>query len=82
MRAPKTVSIAGQRIKLKLVPFSGDAPDFGLYFHDKKIIEIYNSAKDSASLSEISLKARTSVQRVRMLLTLGKSHTAKRKRRK
>jgi len=53
VQAPKTVSIAGQRIKLKLVPFNGDAPDFGLYLHDKKIIEINNNLKGKVLLNTI-----------------------------
>ena len=53
MELPKTVSIAGRRVKLALVPFSGDSPDYGLYLHDKKTIEINNTLKGKALIHTI-----------------------------
>jgi hypothetical protein len=50
---PKTVSIAGRRVKLALVPFNGDSPDYGLYLHDKKTIEINNTLKGKALIHTI-----------------------------
>ena len=53
MQLPKTLSIAGQRIKLVVVPFNGDSPDFGLYLHDKKTIEINKDLKGKTLLNTI-----------------------------
>ena len=53
MELPKTVSIAGRRVKLALVPFNGDCPDYGLYLHDKKTIEINNTLKGKALIHTI-----------------------------
>ena len=53
MRLTKTISIAGQRVKLELVPFNGDSPDFGLYLHDKKTIEINKNLKGKTLLNTI-----------------------------
>ena len=53
MRLPKSISIAGQRVKLELVPFNGDSPDYGLYLHDKKTIEINNTLKGKALIHTI-----------------------------
>ena len=53
MELPKTVSIAGRRVKLALVPFKGDSPDYGLYLHDKKTIEINNTLKGKALIHTI-----------------------------
>ncbi len=53
MQLPKTISIAGQRVKLELVPFNGDSPDFGLYLHDKKTIEINKTLKGKNLINTI-----------------------------
>lgn len=53
MRLPKSISIAGQRVKLELVPFNGDSPDFGLYLHDKKTIEINKTLKGKNLINTI-----------------------------
>ena len=53
MELPKTVSIAGRQVKLALVPFNGDSPDYGLYLHDKKTIEINNTLKGKALIHTI-----------------------------
>lgn len=53
MQLPKSISIAGQRVKLELVPFNGDSPDFGLYLHDKKTIEINKSLKSKNLINTI-----------------------------
>ena len=53
MQLPKTLSIAGQRVKLELVPFNGDSPDFGMYLHDKKTIEINKNIKGKTLLHTI-----------------------------
>ena len=53
MRLPKSISIAGQRVKLELVPFNGDSPDFGLYLHDKKTIEINKTIKGKNLINTI-----------------------------
>ena len=50
---PKTVSIAGRRVNLALVPFNGDSPDYGLYLHDKKTIEINKNLKGKILLHTI-----------------------------
>jgi hypothetical protein len=47
MKLPKTVSIAGKRIKLELVPISGEDPPYGLYYHDKKLIQINSDLRQS-----------------------------------
>ena len=53
MHLPKSISIAGRRVKLELVPFNGDSPDFGLYLHDKKTIEINKNLKGKTLLNTI-----------------------------
>jgi len=53
VQLPKSISIAGQRVKLELVPFNGDSPDFGLYLHDKKTIEINKSLKSKNLINTI-----------------------------
>lgn len=45
MELPKTVGIAGHRIKLNVVSLSGEDPPYGLYFHDKKLIQINKELK-------------------------------------
>ena len=53
MHLPKSISIAGRRVKLELVPFNGASPDFGLYLHDKKTIEINKNLKGKTLLNTI-----------------------------
>jgi hypothetical protein len=53
MKLPKTVSIAGKRIKLELVPISGEDPPYGLYYHDKKLIQINSDLRHKALLETI-----------------------------
>ena len=53
MDLPKTVSIAGHRVKLEVVPLSGEDPPYGLYFHDKKTIQINSDIRDRALLETI-----------------------------
>ena len=53
MHLPKSISIAGRWVKLELVPFNGDSPDFGLYLHDKKTIEINKNLKGKTLLNTI-----------------------------
>tara|TARA_X000001382_G_scaffold31666_1_gene20571 strand:+ start:332 stop:631 length:300 start_codon:yes stop_codon:yes gene_type:complete len=50
---PKTVSIAGKRIKIDVVTLSGDDPDYGMYFHDKKLIQINKGLKDKVMLETL-----------------------------
>ncbi len=53
MDLPKTISIAGQRVKLEVIPLSGEDPPYGLYFHDKKLIQINSDLKHKALLNTI-----------------------------
>ena len=53
MELPKTISIAGHRIKLEVVPLSGEDPPYGLYFHDKKLIQINANIRDKTLLNTI-----------------------------
>ncbi len=53
MELPKTVSIAGKRIKIDVVTLSGDDPDYGMYFHDKKLIQINKGLKDKVMLETL-----------------------------
>lgn len=53
MILPKTISIAGRRIRLEVVPLSGESPDYGLYFHDKKLIQINKGLKGKELLNTI-----------------------------
>ena len=53
MEFPKTVSIAGKRIKIEVVTLSGDDPDYGMYFHDKKLIQINKGLKDKVMLDTL-----------------------------
>ena len=53
MERPKTISIAGHRIKLEVVPLSGEDPPYGLYFHDKKLIQINANIRDKTLLNTI-----------------------------
>ena len=54
MKFPKTVSIAGRRIRLVVKPFTGDDSDtFGEYSHDEKIIQINAGLSDEAALDTL-----------------------------
>ena len=53
MELPKTISIAGHRIKLEVVPLSGEDPPYWLYFHDKKLIQINANIRDKTLLNTI-----------------------------
>ena len=53
MELPKTVSIAGHRVKLEVLPLSGEDPPYGLYFHDKKLIQINAKMRDRELLNTI-----------------------------
>ncbi len=53
VQLPKTVSIAGQRVKLEVIPFNGDSDDFGMYLHDKKTIQINNTLSGTILLKTI-----------------------------
>ena len=53
MELPKTISIAGHRVKLEVVPLSGEEPPYGLYFHDKKLIQINSKMRDKALLATV-----------------------------
>ena len=51
MKFPKTVSIAGRRIRLVVKPFKGvDSDNFGEYFHDEKLIQINTGLDDEVAL--------------------------------
>ena len=51
MKFPKTVSIAGRRIRLVVKPFKGaDRDTFGEYFHDDKLIQINTGLGDEVAL--------------------------------
>jgi len=50
---PKTISIAGHRVKLEVVLLSGEDPPYGLYFHDKKLIQINKELKGKRLLDTI-----------------------------
>ena len=54
MNFPKTVSIAGRRIRLVVNPFKGDDSDtFGEYSHDEKIIQINAGLSDEVALDTL-----------------------------
>ena len=51
MKFPKTVMIAGRRIKLVVRAFKGaDSGTFGEYFHDDKLIQINTGLDDKVML--------------------------------
>ena len=51
MKFPKTVSIAGRRIRLVVKSFKGaDSGTFGEYFHDDKLIQINTGLADEVAL--------------------------------
>jgi len=54
MKFPKTVTIAGKRIKLIVEEFKGaDSDTFGEYFHDDKLIQINAGLSDEESLTTL-----------------------------
>lgn len=53
MELPKSISIAGHRIEVEVVPFGDDEPPYGLYFHDKKLIQINKKIKGKVLLETI-----------------------------
>jgi hypothetical protein len=54
MKFPKTVTIAGKRIKLIVEEFKGaDSDTFGEYFHDDKLIQINAGLTDEESLTTL-----------------------------
>ena len=54
MKLPKTVSIAGRRIRLVVKPFKGaDSDTFGEYFHDEKLIQINTGLDDTVALETL-----------------------------
>ena len=54
MNFPKTVSIAGRRIRLVVKPFKGDdSVTFGDYSHDEKIIQINAGLSDEVALDTL-----------------------------
>lgn len=54
MRFPKTITIAGRRIKLVLGAFKGaDSGTFGEYFHDDKLIQINTGLNDKVALETL-----------------------------
>jgi len=54
MKFPKTVSIAGRRIRLVIEPFKGaDSDTFGEYFHDDKLIQINAGLSDKDALETL-----------------------------
>lgn len=53
MELPKSISIAGRRIELEAVPFGDDDPPYGLYFHDKKLIQVNKKIKGKVLLETI-----------------------------
>tara|TARA_R100000655_G_scaffold21217_4_gene43584 strand:- start:39515 stop:39814 length:300 start_codon:yes stop_codon:yes gene_type:complete len=50
---PKSIAIAGHRIKVEAVPFGDDDPPYGLYFHDKKLIQVNKKIKGKILLDTI-----------------------------
>ena len=54
MKFPKTITIAGKRIKLVVEDFKGaDSDTFGEYFHDNKLIQINAGLSDEESLTTL-----------------------------
>ena len=53
MELPNSIPIAGRRIKLEVVPFGDDDPPYGLYFHDKKLIQVNKKIKGKVLLETI-----------------------------
>ena len=54
MKFPKTVTIAGRRIKLVVEEFKGiDSDTFGEYDHDDKLIQINTGLDDKVALETL-----------------------------
>ena len=53
MDLPKSIPIAGHPIKLEVVPLFGEDPPYGLYYHDKKLIQVNNTVKGTFLLNTI-----------------------------
>ena len=54
MKFPKTITIAGRRIRLVVEPFKGvDSDTFGEYFHDDKLIQINTGLTDKDALETL-----------------------------
>ena len=54
MKFPKTITIAGKRIKLVVEEFKGaDSDTFGEYFHDDKLIQINANLSDEEFLTTL-----------------------------
>ena len=54
MTFPKTVNIAGRRIRLVIKPFKGEDRDtFGEYSHDDKTIQINTGLSDGEALNTL-----------------------------
>ncbi len=54
MKFPKTVTIAGRRIKLVVRAFKGaDSDTFGEYFHEDKLIQINTGLDDKVALETL-----------------------------
>ena len=54
MKFPKTVNIAGRRIRLVVKAFKGaDSDTFGEYTHDEKIIQINTGLSDQVALDTL-----------------------------
>ena len=54
MKFPKTITIAGRRIRLVVEPFKGvDSDTFGEYFHDDKLIQINAGLTDKDALETL-----------------------------
>ena len=54
MKFPKTVTIAGRRIKLVVRAFKGaDSDTFGEYFHDDKLIQINTGLDEKIMLTTL-----------------------------
>jgi len=53
LELPNSIPIAGRRIKLEAVPFGDEDPPYGLYFHDKKLIQVNARIKGKVLLETI-----------------------------
>ena len=54
MKIPKTITIAGKRIRLVVEEFKGaDSDTFGEYFHDDKVIQINTRLSDEEFLTTL-----------------------------
>tara|TARA_R110002051_G_scaffold129958_1_gene203683 strand:+ start:431 stop:742 length:312 start_codon:yes stop_codon:yes gene_type:complete len=54
MKLPRTVNIAGRRIRLVVEPFKGmDSDTFGEYFHEDKLIQINAGMDESTTVDTL-----------------------------